>query len=165
MLSNNKYVHALVRRLIILFVVTIFAFVIHRVSLSLHHQIFGAIIFIILFTSSLLYYYITLFKTKVMHPIEFLSSLFLVFFLTILMFSLIYNEPINDSETYFIENGAVKNDLSFSSSFYFSTVTITTLGYGDIAPVGSYRFFAMTEVMLGLIYGGTIIYFLTRAFE
>jgi len=166
MLSRYKgYAHALARRVLVVAVVLIFGFVIHRLSLGVHRQIFGAMIFIILFTSGLLYYYISLFKAKAMHPIEFLISLLFIFILTVSMFAIIYNEPIEDSRSYFIENSVKENDLSISSSLYFSTVTITTLGYGDIAPVGSYRYFAMAEVLLGLIYVGVIVYFVTRVFE
>lgn len=166
MLSRYKdYVHAVVRRVLVVLIVLVFGFVIHRFSLGVHRQIFGAMIFIILFSSGLLYYYISMFKAKAMHPREFLVSLLSVFILTVTMFAIIYNEPIDDSQSSFIENGVMKNDLSLSSSIYFSTVTITTLGYGDIAPVGSYRYFAMAEVLLGLIYVGVIVYFVTRVFE
>ena len=166
MLSKYKgYIHGVIRRVIVVLIVIIFGFTIHRISLGYHQQIIGAMVFVTLFTSGLLYYYVSLFKAKAMHPIEFLISLLSIFLLTITMFGMIYNAPIEDSRSYFIENGVTTYDLSISSSIYFSTVTITTLGYGDIAPVGSYRYFAMAEVLLGLIYVGTIVYFVTRAFE
>ncbi|EGA68097.1 putative potassium channel protein [Vibrio sinaloensis DSM 21326] len=39
--------------------------------------------------------------------------------------------------------------LEFFNSLYFSVVTFTTLGYGDISPVGVARFIAAVEAFLG----------------
>jgi voltage-gated potassium channel Kch len=39
--------------------------------------------------------------------------------------------------------------LEFFNSLYFSVVTFTTLGYGDISPVGVARFIAACEAFLG----------------
>lgn len=39
--------------------------------------------------------------------------------------------------------------LEFLNSLYFSVVTFTTLGYGDISPVGMARFIAACEAFLG----------------
>ena len=36
-------------------------------------------------------------------------------------------------------------------SVYFSAITYTTVGYGDVAPAGSLRFLAGTEAMAGLV--------------
>lgn len=41
------------------------------------------------------------------------------------------------------------NIAGFFNSLYFSVVTFTTLGYGDIAPVGASRFFAALEALMG----------------
>jgi len=41
---------------------------------------------------------------------------------------------------------------------YFSVVTLTTLGYGDLAPVSDVgRFFAMTEAIIGQVFLVTIV--------
>ncbi len=42
-----------------------------------------------------------------------------------------------------------ENLLRFLNSMYFSIVTFTTLGYGDIAPVGVARFVAAVEAFVG----------------
>jgi voltage-gated potassium channel Kch len=39
--------------------------------------------------------------------------------------------------------------FEFLNSLYFSVVTFTTLGYGDISPVGVARFIAAFEAFLG----------------
>ena len=41
---------------------------------------------------------------------------------------------------------------SLKTSVYFSTVTFTTLGYGDFRPVEEARMFAAIEALLGYIY-------------
>lgn len=41
------------------------------------------------------------------------------------------------------------NFFSFINAVYFSVVTFTTLGYGDITPIGLSRFFAATEAFMG----------------
>lgn len=45
-----------------------------------------------------------------------------------------------------------------SSFMYFSVVTLTTLGYGDLAPVSDVgRFFAITEAIIGQVFLVTIV--------
>ncbi|WP_368646693.1 potassium channel family protein [Castellaniella ginsengisoli] len=46
---------------------------------------------------------------------------------------------------------------SFSECFYFSVVTITTLGYGDVTPLGFAKLIASGEAIFGLIYVGYAI--------
>ncbi|WP_020407472.1 ion channel [Hahella ganghwensis] len=41
------------------------------------------------------------------------------------------------------------NIQAFFSSLYFSVVTFTTLGYGDLAPIGIARGFAALEAFIG----------------
>lgn len=63
----------------------------------------------------------------------------------------IYYFAANDF-TYLARDGVpVKN---FVDCMYFSGVTLLTVGYGDIVPVGDFRFTAVAEV-----YGGTLFIF------
>jgi hypothetical protein len=48
-------------------------------------------------------------------------------------------------------------DVHFGDALYFSIVTETTLGYGDIRPVGFSRALASCEVLLGLLLAGVLI--------
>jgi len=46
---------------------------------------------------------------------------------------------------------------STAESIYFSIVTWTTLGYGDIQPTGSARNYAASEAIIGYLYMGLIV--------
>jgi len=51
----------------------------------------------------------------------------------------------------FVVRGAVTN-ISFADALYFSVITIATVGYGDITPVGPLvRGLASIEVVAGLL--------------
>ena len=49
--------------------------------------------------------------------------------------------------------GTIKysNELTFMDNIYFSFVTYTSLGYGDMVPIGLIRFTAGLEVLTGLV--------------
>jgi len=49
--------------------------------------------------------------------------------------------------------GSIKytNELTFMDTIYFSFVTYTSLGYGDMLPTGHIRFTAGLEVLTGLV--------------
>ena len=54
---------------------------------------------------------------------------------------------------YYEKMGALEGnfDGSLLDCFYFSITTYTTVGYGDIAPLGGVRFLAGLEALLGLV--------------
>lgn len=49
--------------------------------------------------------------------------------------------------------GTIKysNEVTFMDNIYFSFVTYTSLGYGDMVPIGLIRFTAGLEVLTGLV--------------
>ena len=52
------------------------------------------------------------------------------------------------------------------TSIYFSVATATTLGYGDVVPVGAARFLAVVESIVGLLlFGAVLAKFLSRRQE
>lgn len=54
--------------------------------------------------------------------------------------------------------------LSFLDSLYLSCVTFTTVGYGDVAPAGAVRFFAMTEALLGVVIASSLAVTIARRY-
>jgi potassium channel LctB len=42
-------------------------------------------------------------------------------------------------------------DMTFGDALYFSGVTMLSVGYGDLVPIGSARFFSLIQAALGLL--------------
>ena len=78
----------------------------------------------------------------------------------ILIFAVVYSSVPYDTNNYFLENGMLKN-LTFSDATYFSATTIATVGYGDIVPNGIFRWYAISEILLGIILIGTFVAFIS----
>ncbi|HEY0393333.1 MAG TPA: ion channel [Candidatus Elarobacter sp.] len=57
--------------------------------------------------------------------------------------------------------GAIKPQ-SLLDGLYFSAVTFTTVGYGDVVPMGIGRIIAVGEMFLGLVMAGLLIAILTK---
>jgi hypothetical protein len=57
--------------------------------------------------------------------------------------------------------GAI-NDKSFISCLYFSAITFTTVGYGDLAPHGAFRLVAASEALWGILLCGLFLFCLSR---
>jgi len=53
--------------------------------------------------------------------------------------------------------GDCKTTPLYNDAVYFSLVTFTTLGYGDMSPIPSMRIVAASEALLGYIYLGFLI--------
>ena len=70
-----------------------------------------------------------------------------------------YSLTPSENGLYF--DGEPAHDLTCLQAFYFSAVTITSLGYGDYQPMGWSRFIASAEVIIGLALMGLLIYKLT----
>jgi hypothetical protein len=88
------------------------------------------------------------------------SQTFLIWLGVILLFAGVYfvlAMSFNNSLIY--RNEIIEpNGAGLLNSVYFSFITATTLGYGDIAPVGSLsKLFAAAEVVIGLILWGLVI--------
>jgi len=54
-------------------------------------------------------------------------------------------------------NAHILDNVTFYDSLYFSVVTVSSLGYGDIVPIGFSKFIASAEVLFGLASLGIII--------
>jgi len=58
-------------------------------------------------------------------------------------------------------NGNIAKDIY--TSFYFSIVTFTTLGFGDFRPTPSVRLFSALEALLGYLSLGILLFILLKA--
>ena len=54
------------------------------------------------------------------------------------------------------------NESGIRAAIYFSIVTFTTLGYGDVLPKAGFRLLAATEALFGLIIVGLFLFALSR---
>lgn len=85
--------------------------------------------------------------------LEVFYTLIIIYFIVIIGFGLIYFS-LSFYQLTLVEN--VKGtDTSFFGvlyqSFYFSGVTLLTIGYGDITPVGIGRFIAIVQALIGYL--------------
>ncbi|WP_017473560.1 potassium channel family protein [Amphibacillus jilinensis] len=100
-----------------------------------------------------LYYF---FANKYYRQSYFSTALFFkLFFVLIgvtLGFTILYY-ALSIQETILVYEGhsGEAADQSFSELLYFSGTTLLSVGYGDIVPVGSARFFALIQAAIGLL--------------
>lgn len=80
--------------------------------------------------------------------------------LVYLLFVLIYTFPCMT----FVKNTVQFHGLDFLESLYFSGITFTTIGYGDIAPIGVTTFIAVIEGFLGVLLISSFLVSLVRRF-
>lgn len=90
------------------------------------------------------------FMNKKMFVLEIFLTFMIVYSILIIGFGLIYF-ILSFSGDVFIDQQKT-DDASLNrllTSIYFSGVTLLTIGYGDVSPVGVVRFLAVIQAMLG----------------
>ncbi|MBP1948100.1 potassium channel family protein [Virgibacillus litoralis] len=84
---------------------------------------------------------------------EIFYTLLVIYLIVILGFGLIYF-ILSINNILLVENGELRKVSvigSISHSLYFSGVTLLTIGYGDITPIGLGRFIALVQAIIGYI--------------
>ncbi|WP_223703463.1 potassium channel family protein [Sutcliffiella deserti] len=85
---------------------------------------------------------------------ETLLLLLMIYFTLLVSFGLLYTVLHLEGFPVLVENGVeiTGNYFTiFTHSVYFSAITILTVGYGDITPIGIGRVIAMTEALIGYV--------------
>ena len=86
-----------------------------------------------------------------------LARLLLTLLGLVVLFALAFWGLTRLDPTLVVETYGEAGPLSFLDALYFSVVTLSSLGYGDIRPQGITRLFAGAEVVLGLAFFGIIV--------
>ena len=87
------------------------------------------------------------------------SQVFTAWLIIIILFGTIFFLLLPMPNNGLLSNSAplTRGSTGFLDSLYFSFVTATSLGFGDIAPLGISKFLASFEAILGLIVYGVLI--------
>lgn len=90
------------------------------------------------------------FMNKKMFVLEIFLTFMIVYSILIIGFGLVYF-ILSFSGDVFIDQQKTDNASlnRLLTSIYFSGVTLLTIGYGDVSPVGVVRFLAVIQAMLG----------------
>lgn len=79
------------------------------------------------------------------------SRLFFTLFIVFIGFSLIYYGLFLNGHVVVLDTVNNRTIDHFSDYLYFSGVTLLSVGYGDLVPVGVARIFSLLEASLGLL--------------
>lgn len=107
----------------------------------------------IIFIGLNLYYF---FMNKTYRKSYFSTALFFKLFFVLIGitfgFAVLYY-ALAQQDTILVESISKREpiDHSFSNLLYFSGVTILSIGYGDMLPVGTARFFSIIEAAIGVL--------------
>jgi len=85
--------------------------------------------------------------------IEIFLALVIIYLIVMIGYGMIYF-ILSFEGIVLVENGELRQVSILGSiihSIYFSGVTLLTIGYGDITPIGIGRFIALTEALIGYI--------------
>jgi hypothetical protein len=110
-------------------------------------------IVILIYSTGLMLWIKTTFESKKI--VHFLIS----YITTVIIVILLFAGAFTSSNDKFLEQGEEKY-LSFQEALYVSVITFTTVGFGDISPLGLNRLFAALEALIGIIINIALIGYL-----
>jgi voltage-gated potassium channel len=92
------------------------------------------------------------FFVRMLHLFAPAFAFFTLYSFNVIMFAMIYRIIDRFSQTPQFMIGGVRQTISFVDSLYFSLITVSTVGYGDITPAtDAIRAVTAVEVMLGVL--------------
>ena len=89
-----------------------------------------------------------------------IKQILIIWVLTSIIFALIYHlfVLLNISSFNYSQTTITGDFKGFLNLVYFSFITFTSTGFGDIVPIGIAKGLAIVEIFLGLLIFGTIVY-------
>lgn len=140
----------------------VFVFPKFRLLSNNYFDWFFVFIIIFLFVFIMLYF-IRRAKENTLYMIIVIFYFIVILLVVITLFALIFKNP--DSKNCLADHGTCiwtnSSQENLLNAMYFSTITLTTVGYGDIHPIGStFKKIAMVEAIMGYMF---IVVFLTYA--
>jgi hypothetical protein len=137
-------------------IITLIGYIVSKLIMAAGFKILGAISYIVVVVILMLYSSISNIRKNYHLPAHYLRNLITIILIVFFYFSLVfYMIPINGNN--YIEVNGNATNLTFAEAAYFSAVTLTTLGYGDMAPHGFFRAFSAVEAILGLVFLGLFV--------
>ena len=127
-----------------LIIILIFFFLNTILKISLNPTIIVSFTLIILYSVGVIPWVKTLIKSR--NIMSFIFNYIVFVLVIIFLFSGMYLE----NNTEFITSSGNPIELSFEETIYFSTMTFTTVGYGDLAPMGTNRLVSSIEAIIGI---------------
>lgn len=83
---------------------------------------------------------------------------------TLVIFALVFYLPCFQFSAPSTNGASVIRSLMLSEAFYYSGITFTTIGYGDISPIGWARPLAISEGLFGLVLMSSFLVSLVRKY-
>ena len=124
---------------------------------------YSLIAIVLLLLATYIYYEVTLFAWNFINKCckqKAKSNIFVIILfamlghiLAISTYAIAYYISVNHFPAYGALDNLIHLDhsLNFFDNFYFSASTYTSLGYGDITPIGPIRILAVSEAIVGLV--------------
>jgi len=125
-------------------IILIFGILHFMVKSDLNPIVITVLIFVLIYSVGLIPWFDQMITSKKI--ITFIFSY--AFFIIMIVF--LFSGAFFANNLEFVGNGN-NQPLTFAESLYFSTITFTTVGYGDITPIGTNRLIASIEAIIAII--------------